>query len=108
MIRRLAPRDEAGQPRAIGVGQGFAGLVPVALVGANAAHDDVVLENRGRRDVRCGTPVGRATTPDAGETHDAAGPDGLDRIDNQLSDARALDDDVRLEADATDRTGPSL
>ena len=43
-----------------------------------------------------------AAGPDAGQTDDAARPDGLDRIGDDLPDTRAFDDDVRLESDIRD------
>ena len=43
--------------------------------------------------------------PDAGQTDDAARPDGLDRIGDDLPDTRAFDDDVRLESDIRDAPG---
>ena len=44
--------------------------------------------------------------PTPRETYDIARPDALDRIDDELADPRALDDDVRGEADAV--VGPRV
>ena len=102
ILRPLASRHEACQPRAVRAGQGFTGLVPVPLVGVDAADDDIVPEHRFGRDVGRGEPGRVAAGPDAGQTDDAARPDGLDRIGDDLPDARAFDDDVRLESDIRD------
>ena len=45
-------------------------------------------------------PMVRATGPDTGEAHNAPRPDTLGRVGDDLTDAGAFDDDVRLEPDA--------
>ena len=52
-----------------------------------------------------GEPDGSPAAPDARETYDAARRDGLNRICDDLPDAGAFDDDVRLESDVRDGAG---
>ena len=47
-----------------------------------------------------GEPDGAPAAPDAREAHDTAWRDRLDRVGDDLPDARAFDDHVRLEAHA--------
>src|SRR5262249_682407 len=101
----LAPRDKARQPRSIRAGQRFTGLVPVPFVSVDAADHDVVLEHRRSRNVSRGAPTGKAAAPNPVRHTMPPGPDRVDRIRYDLSDAGAFNEDVRFEADATDGAG---
>jgi hypothetical protein len=101
----LTPCHETGEPRAVRVGQHLRRLVPVSLVGVDAAHHDVVSQH----DVGCHIghrePDGAPAGPDAREAHDTAGRDGLDRIGYDLPHTGAFDDHVWLQGKARDSAG---
>jgi len=68
ILRLLTTRDQTAEPLAVSARQDISGLVPVPLVGVDAAHNDVVLQDCGRRDVRKGQ--GRdAALSDAGQAN---------------------------------------
>src|SRR5678816_946103 len=105
VVRALASRHELSQPGPVCTGQGFSGLVPVPLVGIDAPDEDVVPQYRPSRHVCRGWPDSVAASANAGETHDAARPNGSNRVGNHLPDARAFHDDVRLESDFSNGAG---
>ena len=71
VLRLLAARDQAGEPRAVGAGEGLGSLVPVALVRVHAADDDVVSQDELRRHVGNGV-AGAPALSDAGQADDPA------------------------------------
>src|SRR6187431_2639498 len=75
------------------------------LVGVNASDDDVVLEHHRRGDVGGGLADSPATRADARKADHAAGGHNVERVGDDLADARALDDYVGLESDVCDATG---
>jgi len=77
-------------------------LVPVPLVSVDAANYHVVAQHDVGGHVGGGESNRAPATTDAGEPHDPAGRDGLNRICDELPDAGAFDDHVRLEAHARD------
>ena len=97
--------SEARQPRGIRASQDLSGLVPMSLVGVDAPDDDVVLEHHRRGEVGGGVADGPAARADAGEADDAAGAHNVDRVGDDLADARALDDHVGLESHVGGATG---
>ena len=70
ILRPLASRDEACEPRAVRMGQDFTGLVPVPLVGVDAADNDGVPEHRFRPRHRRWRARRYSAGPDAGEAHE--------------------------------------
>ena len=60
--------------------------VPVPLVRIDAADDDIVAQHDVGRHVGRGEPDGAPAGPDARQADDAARPDGLDRVGDDLAD----------------------
>jgi len=54
VLRPLASRNEAREPRAVRAGQGLASLVPVPLVGVHGTDKQLILEHCGSRNVSDG------------------------------------------------------
>src|SRR5262249_881661 len=102
VLRPLAPCYEMRQPRSVRSGQGFAGLVPMPLVGIDTSDNDIVFEHCGGRDVPSCQPPDPAHPPPAGQAPDPSRPDDLDRFGDDLADTRALDENIRFEAYAGD------
>src|SRR6516165_4880424 len=100
VLRPLASRNEAREPRAVRAGQGLASLVPVPLVGVHGTDKQLILEHCGSRNVSDGESHRATTATDPSETNNAARPDSPDRVCDDLPGASALDDDVRFEPDA--------
>src|SRR4030095_13401932 len=65
----------------------------------------VVSQHRPSRHICRGWPDSVAASANTGETHDAPRPNVSNRVGNHLPDARAFDDDVRLEPDFCNGTG---
>src|SRR5580765_4229623 len=80
VVGSFASRHEMRQPGAICAGQGFAGLVPVPLVGIDAADEDVVPQHRRR--VGRGGRVRGAAGADAGGTTMPPAP--MDRTESAI------------------------
>ena len=73
VLRPLSSSDQPAQPRTVCLGQRLASLIPVALVGVNAADDDVISQDRFSGDIAGGgCPDPSVTATDACETDDAS------------------------------------
>src|SRR5580658_1582456 len=105
VLRPLSSSDQPVQPRTVRLSQGFASLIPVPLVGVDAADDDIVLQDRLCCHIASdgtGPPI---TASDTRKANDPARRYLLYGIGYDRSSAGAFDDDVRPESNTSDGTG---
>src|SRR5689334_17272250 len=98
IFRSFTASNEAAQPLPIRTSQNLRRLVPVPLIGVDAADNNVVLQHCRGRDISHGRPDRRTTRPDTRQTHDSAGAETPDRVIDDLPDPGALDDDIGRES----------
>jgi hypothetical protein len=104
VLRPLPSSDQPIQPRTVRPSQGFLTLIPVPLVGVDAADDDAVLQDCLSGNICRGDPGASATAADARKTDNASGREFLYGVEYHRSGAGAFDDDIWLEAYVGDST----
>jgi hypothetical protein len=105
VLRPLPSGDQPLQPRTVCPGERFASLIPVPLVGVDAANDDVVLQDRFCGNIASDVPDSPVTAADTRKANDPSVRYFSYGVGYDRSRAGAFNDDIWPESDVGDTTG---